>query len=241
MLIRWAASHLEKGVGMRYEYGTEETHIFVEEGETEQQVLRAIVKSTFETAAGMGMGILHYNRDTLMTDELADRFIELEDAWVVRMDYVEGRQVKTSVDRVESGHFVLYTWAFERNRGDVKPMLGRVQELLRGAEATGQASTMHMFKGQSLDLRLRQFGFERQRGETDWEFRKRIFPDLFAISSDEGIMYLFGGTVADLQHQDKLLIMLMMRKSTSRADLIQFANDFTVDPLEHREWLIANT
>jgi len=226
---------------MRYEYEQEQTHIYCGKLESERKVLRAIAKATFETVAAIRMGLLQYDSGTVMSDEQADSFIDLKnDDRVLSMDYVQGRQVKTFIARAGKKHFVLHNWSFERDRGKPQAMLDRAKELLGGllggVEATGQASTMDMFKGENLDLRLKQFGLERLPGESDWNFRKRIFPDLYEdVDHEEAVMVLFGATIADLTELDALLMMTLTMEDTSRSGLIKFAEGFATDPIEMRE------
>lgn len=228
---------------MRYEKQNETTHIFVESGETEQQVLRAIVKASFELARPAGMGWLHFNNNQQMTDEIADHCITLEpryeyDKTVICMDYVQGRQCKTYVSRVKQGHFTLANHSYERDRGVVDPMLDRAKEILTGKQSTGLASTSHMYRGESLTLRLKEYGFTRQNGESDWNFRKRVFPDLFKKDSDRAMEFLQGGSAAEWDEMDKILYLIFIGENKGKPDcnaLMKFANGFAADPLEMRE------
>ena len=118
---------------MRYEKQDDTTHIFMEEGETELQVLQAIALASFELAQPVGMGIMHFKPGNKMTPENAGKYINLNpdnkgDA--LRMDYVEGRQCKTYIKRVESGHFKLSNNSYERDRGAPDEMLDRADEII---------------------------------------------------------------------------------------------------------------
>ncbi|TSA56818.1 hypothetical protein D4R42_02815 [bacterium] len=129
---------------MRYEKIEGITHIYIEEGETEQQILRVIVKASFELACAVGLGWLHFNGNQEMTDELADQFISLpsdDGDTVVQMDYVQGRQCKTYIKKVGDNHFILRNRSYERDRGTPEPMLDRAEEILGGKKSTDLAST----------------------------------------------------------------------------------------------------
>lgn len=229
---------------MRHEKQNGTAHIFVENGETEQQVLRAIVKASFELARPAGMSWLHFNDSQQMTDEIADQCITLEpryedDNTVIDMDYVQGRQCKTYISRVEPGHFTLGNNSYERDRGVPDPMLDRAKEIISGKQSAGLASTSHMYKGESLTLRFKKYGFTRQNGESDWNFRKRVFPDLFKMDGDRAMEFLQGASAAEWDEMDKMLsYLILVSESKGKPDrnaLVKFAKGFAADPLEMRE------
>lgn len=223
---------------MRYEKIGEDYHIHLEEGETEQVVLRAFVKASFELARPAGLGWLYFEDETQMSDEDADQFINLPPCWgdtVVDMDYVQGRQCKTFVSKVAEGHFKLDGWLYERDRGTPDPLFGRVTEILAGKPSQGLVSTSHMYRGESLTLRLKEYGFTRNLGEGDWDFRKRVFPDLFLMDGDRAMEFLMGGSAAEWDEREKLLyIDLASKGKPTRQELIKFAKGFGADPLEMR-------
>lgn len=95
-------------------------HIYLDNSEDERNVLRAIAKASFETARPAGMGFLHFNAATSLTDEIVDRLISPNG---VQMDYVEGRQCKTFIRKVDVGHFTMNAYLYERDRGNVDAML----------------------------------------------------------------------------------------------------------------------
>lgn len=226
---------------MRYEKQNGTTHLFVENSETERQVLRAIVKASFELARPAGMGWLHFNAEQPMSDENADKFITLTpryegDKSVIGMDYVQGRQCKTYISKVGEGHFTLANHSYERDRGVPDPMLDRAKDIIAGKQSTGIASTSNMYKGESLTLRLKEYGFTRQNGESDWNFRKRVFPDLFEMDGDRAMEFLQGGSAAEWDEIDKFLYLALVSKGKpNRHELVKFAKDFAADPLEMRE------
>lgn len=242
---------------MRHEKVEGTTHIYLDEGETEQQVLRAIVKASFELARPAGLGWMHFNDSQQMADEIADQLITLEGetafkqftkdglvpvpesgrtSTVVAMDYVQGRQCKTYIRREGNGHFTLGNRAYECDRGTPEPMLDKAKEILAGKQSEGLASTAHMYKGESLNLRLQEYGFARKNGESDWDFRKRIFPDLFQkVPDGRALEFLFGSSAAEWNEMDKLLVLVLMEKGKpSYNELVKFAKGFGWDPSETR-------
>lgn len=228
---------------MRHEKQHETTHIYMENGETEQQVLRAIVKASFELARPAGMSWLHFDDSQQMTDEIADQFISLEpryegDETVIDIDFAQGRQCKTYVSRIEPRHFTLDNYSYERDRGVPDPMLDRAKKIIADKQSAGLASTSHMYKGESLTLRLKEYGFTRQNGESDWNFRKRVFPDLFKVGDARAMEFLQGGSAAEWDEMDTMLCLLLVSESDGKPDrnaLVKFAKGFVADPLEMRE------
>lgn len=229
------------------------THIYVEKGETEQLVLRAIVKASFELARPAGMGWVHFNGNQQMTDPDIDQFITLTpryagDKSVVNMDYVQGRQCKTHISRVEEGHFTLANNSYERDRGVPDPMLNRAKEIIgtvignvfvekKDLIETEFPSTIHMYKGENLTLRLKEYGITRNNGESDWNFRKRIFPDMFNKDADRAMEFLMGCSAAEWDSMDRLLYMALVKNGNKpgRGALVRFANGFHHDPLKRKE------
>lgn len=228
---------------MRYEKQDGTTHIYVEQGETEQQVLRAIVKASFELARPAGLGWIHFNAEQPMSDEDADQFTTLTpryegDKSVIGMDYVQGRQCKTYISRVAEGHFTLSNGSYERDRGVPDPMLDRAKDIIVGKQNTGLASTSQMYTGESLTLRLKEYGFTRQNGESDWNFRKRVFPDLFKMDGDRAMEFLQGGSAAEWDEMDKMLYLILVSENKGKPDhnaLAKFAKGFAADPLVMRK------
>ena len=110
------------------------THIYVEDGETEQQVLRAIAKASFKSALPAGpFAQKQYNSKDVMDDEMVDNYINLQGDEVLLLDFVKGRRCKTSLMRVEKGHFTLNDTMFEQDRGNPTQLLKEVQSMLEPA------------------------------------------------------------------------------------------------------------
>ncbi len=224
---------------MRYEKIGGTTHIHIEEGETERQILRVIVKASFELARAVGPGWLHFNDSQGMTNKVADQFISLPSDYgdtVVQMNYVQGRQCKTYIKKVDNNHFILINYAYERDRGTPEPMLDRAKEILGGKKSTGLASTSYMYRGKNLTLRLKEYGYIRRNGESDWDFRKRIFPDFFQKSADRAMEFLMGASAAEWEKIEQILCLALVSKGEpSHYELVKFANGFAADPIQMRE------
>ncbi len=118
---------------MRYEEFEGITHVYVGKDETEQEVLRAIVKASFELARPASPGD---NQE--MTDKVANSFINLSydhrDSGyiVVEMDYAQGRQCETYIEKISQGHFILWDHVYTKNRGTPEPMFDRANNILDG-------------------------------------------------------------------------------------------------------------
>lgn len=220
---------------MRYETIDDTSHIWCDEGESEREVLRAITNATFETAATGGMGLLHYDKSTILPDELLDQMIRIDDDHVLHLDYVQGRAVKTILDRVEPGHFALDNWLFERDRGKPDTMLDRAKEILGGSNVTGQGSTGSTYQGESLDIVAKShFQVERNPGEDDWSFRQRIFVDHYDTNSEEALCFILGGTFGDFDEMDAMLVTINAATFGTVYGRRRFATGFADDPLVMR-------
>lgn len=223
---------------MRFTRNNGEILIFCENEEAEQEVLRAIAKATFETAISYRMGLLQYNPGTILSDNDVDEWIDLDRKLVLYLDYIEGRQLKTQITRNDESQLVLNEEFYRSSRGATPDvMLTRAQELLAGAESKGHCdSYSFLFQGENLDLFLVEMDMKRKAGESDWDFRKRIFPDMWAQDRDHAIMVLFGGfPLTDFNEFDKTLTLALVFEKPSRAGLVDFAEGFAADPQLMRE------
>ncbi|MFA6428999.1 MAG: hypothetical protein WCV84_00690 [Patescibacteria group bacterium] len=225
---------------MRFERRDRWTHIFLEGDESEHTVLRAVVKASFELARPVGMGRIHFRAGHTMTDTEADSCIMLPPRrdMVVGMEYVQGRQCKTRVQKVADGHFVLSDDVYEMDRGDPAPMLERAKVLLAGAQSADPVITSYMFKGESLTKRLKEYGLKRLDGESDWEFRKRVFPDLFVVDRACAFEFLVGASSVEWHPIEQMLYAVITFEEGGkpcRGTLSKFAKDFSEDPLVARE------
>lgn len=111
-----------------------DTHIILDENESEKDVLRAIVKASFEMAEPVGLSAIDYQADDELTDAEADLLIRAEprsyDSCMIDMDFVNGRQCKTMLMKDADRRFVLYGRYFERFRGAPGPVLNRAADML---------------------------------------------------------------------------------------------------------------
>jgi hypothetical protein len=120
--------------GMQLIQGKGETHIILDASEEEREVLRAIVKASFELAGPVGLSAVDYMAEYRLSDGEADQWIRSvprsHDSCVVDMDFVQGRQCKTVLSKEAAGHFSLDTRYFERFRGHCVSVLERARELI---------------------------------------------------------------------------------------------------------------
>src|SRR5579864_2255954 len=110
---------------MYYNVVGDQTHIFAEEGEDDGSLLRAIVRSSFESAPLNPHWLLA--SVARLSEPEVDSFIlsapRFYDDVVVEMNNVHGRFCRTVLYKVGSGHFVLFDKYYRPHRGDPKPML----------------------------------------------------------------------------------------------------------------------
>lgn len=230
---------------MHFKKEDDGTHVYCDEGESEQDVLRAIAIASFSSAPSGGMGLLHFNKGTQLTPEQADRFIDNDTHYVLYMEYVEGRGVQTRLTRIEPGHFLSVDHLFERDRGPVSKMLEDAQALLGGNVPAELNSTMYLYEGEALDRRASEYfyqaddAYKRKPGESDWDYRKRIFVDHHDLAPEEAMCFIMGGILADLDWMEMTLVEFNALWFSSRSGRQRFANGFAGDPLEHRRNMLA--
>jgi len=148
------------------------------------------------------------------------------------MDYVEGRQVKTYASTKEDGTIVLDGHLFDRDRGDFMPVFERAKEILDHVDEAAalpaeMTSTQYQFKGENLDIILGEYGYKRNEGETDEDFRKRIFPSMFLKDEIKAAEVMIGKHVPEWEPVEMLVYeMLLSRweKNQNQEDLHVFAN-----------------
>lgn len=224
---------------MKHEKVNGVSHVYVENGEQEEQVLRAIVKASFQLARPVGMGWMNFKEEQSMTDADADGFIFKPlacDETVVKMDYVGGRQCKTYLRKVEDGHFTLFNGAYERDRGLPDQMFERAKEILGSKAEKAPVSSNYMYKGESLTLCLKEYGYNRLPGESDWEFRQRIFPDFYLKSPDRALEFLMGASATEWGELERFLSLAFMAEGTKDPGRLEwFARGFAADPVIMRE------
>lgn len=224
---------------MKHEKVNGETHIYVENGEQEEDVLRAIVKASFQLARPAGLSRMNFAKEQEMTDADADRFIFkpfASNATVVKMDYVGGRQCKTYLSKVEDGHFTLFNYFYERDRGLPDQMLELAKKILDGKKEKASASSSEMYKGESLTLLLKSRGYNRLPGESDWEFRQRTFPDFYLKDPDRAMEVLMGASSTEWGEFEKFLFLAFTAEGTRNPGRLEwFARGFADDPIIMRE------
>lgn len=92
------------------------------------KLLKAMAKVSYELARPVRAGFLQ-KFDTKSEDVNFDDFVDLTGNDLLHMDYVNGRQCKTSVRRKE-GKLLFNAWLYERDRGSSNLFLEKVREAL---------------------------------------------------------------------------------------------------------------
>ena len=101
------------------------------------------------------------------------------------------------------------------------------------------------YEGDSLTRNLEGLGIPRQDGESDWEYRKRAFPELYLRKGfSVAVSVLMGCSVTELSDVDKMVLGCLptepeQMNSRGRKHLAyqlkSFARGFPEDPLETRK------
>lgn len=88
------------------------------------------------------------------------------------------------------------------------------------------------YRGDGLDNHLRILGQERLPGETDWDFRKRVFPEVFEQDRRWAFEILIGkepqdwGPVLETLFQE-----LSLGKNPTPFELVAFSCQWSEDPM----------
>ena len=221
---------------MHYETIEGTTHIYVDEGEDRAAVLRALVLASFNMARPFGLSRVGFATDFRLTDDHVGLFIEdtgdpNSGSRVVRMEYIDGRQCATRIFSQGEGHFTLQNTVFEPDRGEPDPMLDYAKKLLAGVEVSDFPLTTHMFKGRSLELRLREWGIERQDGEDDWALRGRAFLAIFKQRPAFAFELVMGMCQSEMDEMDQILFTILMTDTAhTPAGLQRFVRQYGEDP-----------
>ena len=85
------------------------------------------------------------------------------------------------------------------------------------------------YQGEGLDTQLAEFGQRRLSGESDWDFRKRTFPAVFARDENAALRIIFT-TPHFFLTQAHTLLLSSLAEDTSPAGLRMWANGFGHDP-----------
>jgi len=190
---------------MRYEKKDGATHIYVDEKEKEYEVLFSIVRASFALARPVEEGWKLFDiakRFETLDDEQAAKFID----WgqyrkgqgaIISMDEVRGRKCSTFIAYVREKQFILDNETYEAFRGSPDTMFEVAKLLSEGRVIGGLISTEYMYRGESLALRLRALGFEWVEGESEWDLRKRVFPQLHAKYPKQAWEFLLGRSIVE--------------------------------------------
>ncbi len=91
------------------------------------------------------------------------------------------------------------------------------------------------YAGDALDKNFSGLGMPRLAGESDWEYRKRMFPSLYQKSGrSTAVSILFGCSITELSEEDKT-VYRYLSFDPKRGELVSFAKGFPEDPKEYRE------
>ena len=85
------------------------------------------------------------------------------------------------------------------------------------------------YTGAGLDAQLAEFGQHRLFDESDWSFRRRTFPAVFAHNEAEAIRLIFTCPHTLLTHRDRGLLG-SLAQDTSPAAVTKWADGFNSDP-----------
>ncbi len=219
---------------MRVEREGEQHKIRLDQGDNPREVMRAIAVASFELARPVAMSRFNFDGGSTMTTQDADRFIEERDSKLrLRMDYVEGRQVKTFVDLEDDGSLTINTWLFERDRGEIDPVLKRTSEILSGGGAASLpvevVSTKNMYEGASLEMRLNEYGYKREANESETELKRRIFPHLYRREPILATEILFGQSAEEWDEGKRLIAAALLRSNPTDEVLAKFVSAVTED------------
>ena len=102
----------------------------------------------------------------------------------------------------------------------------------------------HWLKGERLMLLLQKAGFTRKEDESDWGFRKRIFPELYKRNSSWAMTILMGASPTEWDDVDQAIYGSLLAKwSPTHNQLVRFAEGFggDLDPLLMREERAASS
>jgi hypothetical protein len=215
---------IRKGSPMRYVEQSDEYHVLCEDGESERGVVRALVIAIFEmcpssTSAGISISA-----------DLADKFIDLDrdrhsgyPFAVADMDYIDGRMCKAGVLRHKDGSFTIrFAPSAGRQCKSTKDVIQRAEDIM---------SRITAYTGELLDSRLATYGFSRSDGESDWEFRQRVFPDLAIYEPERALEFLLGRRGIYWRESESVLATSVILRRKHYGSLRRFAEGFTDDPL----------
>jgi len=198
---------------MRFEEVRGYIRIRPEKNETQEEVARAIARASFDLARPIAGGWEKFNLRHRLSDEEAKTIVWRrpdQSKLLVNLDWHEGRRCKTMLYFAGGSDLLFSNQYYEEARGESRVMLEAARCLLYGVDPDlprtkeGLFSTTFMFTGRSLDLRLVRFGLVREFEESDWEFRCRIFPELFHHRQERevAVEFLIGSSAAEWDEDD---------------------------------------
>lgn len=198
---------------VRYEKKNGMTHIFVEAHEKEHEALKSIAKASYALARptwDLWERFEMEKRSWVLTEEGAEGFIHWGNYNVgkgvaIQMDEVHGRKCSTFIAFVGEKHFLLDDETFQAFRGLPDMMLELAQVILEGHEiTTAPLSTIYAYRDESLTLRLRAMGYDRLSRESDWDFRRRVFPEMHKKYPPRCAWeFLFGRSIVEWDMYDR--------------------------------------
>jgi len=218
---------------VRYEKIAGKYRVFCD-SKGQRDILRALVTAIFELSPFRG------SLGASLTAEQADDFIHLEreshrievrgptEAYplpIADMDYVGDRVCKATLFKYSDGSFTVHLartrWSQDREVLEI---------LLRGEQIISCTNT---YEGSLLDSIVQRYGHSRCSGESDWEFRKRVFPALYPISPERALELLLGSRARYWHASDRVMAehLFFQLKSPQSEQLRRFAEGFADDPL----------
>lgn len=199
-----------------------------EEEMTAEDVVVALAQASFELGYPVGLPAREYNQESELTaDEIRARLNEGE----LSLGYEKGRCCNTELAIVGDREVTLRVNA--GMRGDGLAIVEWARATLLGQ--TPEKRLYHeSFKGTSLDLILRDQGYEREAGEDDWSFRRRYFVHSYCRDVNFGACVLMGAPPHAFITDDYLLLSAMRDPETPEGRQ-RFVDGYAEDPQVGRE------
>lgn len=221
----------------------------VPEGENLDQLIRALARASFELAPSNLDDLSDWSEDDdLSEDELTaclhDGLSPLHPR--LSMGIVRGRLCHTRVYQEKTGALTLDRSTFNEWRDPVtlRTVLERMQDYYL---CISVGPLNHLFEGQMLDHRLACYNQARQTGESDWDFRRRIFSILGLYWPCGAFQFLLGSFVASWNEGERAMMqalavqgrMIGDDEATLRDLLTRVAASYDEDPLPKRTQIKA--
>ncbi len=127
---------------------------------------------------------------------------------VLDMQVVAGRHCHTTVRMIGEGKFFIPTDIAEACRGSMEFLFEQTRDTLEGdLEGYPKLPIGALYRGQSLLVRDEVRPFSKRSGESDWEFIRRIFPEMFATCKNSParvLEILLGESWVDWDNEDMM-------------------------------------